>query len=185
MNFTIAPVPEKASGSLCGNANSGNRTDQFGNWNFRPSQRSLRQRSAMRCRSSTRCGNPRCLSRWLIVSPAWPPPTTSVSTCSTGMALALAATGGLHGGADDPAPERGKIALFGAEAAIDQIPAHALGHAERKRRHQPSGGEVVVDIGANAHGNAEAVDRGLQRLAIKLKLRSARGHAGDAGGAQP
>ena len=71
------------------------------------------------------------------------------------------------------------------EAAIDQIPAHALGHAQRKRRDQPSGGEIVVDIGADAHRDAEAVDGGLQRLAVKLKLRSARRDACDAGGLQP
>src|SRR5262249_52079999 len=99
-----------------------------------------------------------------MVSPAWPPPITSVSTRSTGMAHALAAAGRLGSRAHDPAPERGKVALLGAKTAIDQIPAHALGHAERKRRDQASGGEIVVDIGSDAHGDAEPVDRGLQRL---------------------
>src|SRR4029077_21074923 len=31
---------------------------------------------------------------------------------------------------DDPAPERGKVALAGLEAAIEQVPAHALRHGE-------------------------------------------------------
>src|SRR6266581_6471683 len=96
-----------------------------------------------------------------MTSPAWPPPITSVSIASAGMARALAAGGGLGRGADDPAPERGKVALGGAEVAIDQIPAHALGHAQGKRRDQSSGGEIVVDIGADTHRDTEAVDRGL------------------------
>src|SRR5260370_9904514 len=100
-----------------------------------------------------------------MTSPAWPPPITSVSICSTGMALAPGAAGGLGCGADDPAPERGKIALPGAEVAIDQIPAHALGHAERKRRDQPSRGQVVVDIGADAHPNAQPAHVRLHRPA--------------------
>src|SRR5436190_14998371 len=99
-----------------------------------------------------------------MVSPAWPPPITSVSMRSAGMAHALAAAGRLCRGAHDPAPERGKIALLGAKTAIDQIPAHALGHAHTKRRDQPPGGEIVIDIRANAHGDAEPVDCGLQRL---------------------
>src|SRR5882724_4550205 len=170
MNLMISPVPANASGSSCGKGKSGSRTDQLGNWKRRLSQRSLRQRSAMRWRSSTRCGRPRCFSRWLMVSPAWPPPMTSVSMRSTGMARCLATAGRLRRGAHDPAPERGEIALLGAKTAIDQVPAHALRHAERKRRDQPPGGEVVVDIGADAHGDAEAVDGGLQRLAVELKL---------------
>src|ERR1700681_3458143 len=178
MNFTIASVPEKASGSSCRNENSGSRTEQFGNWNFSPSQRSLRQRSAMRCRSSTRCERPRCLSLWLITSPAWPPPMISVLTCSTGMAQSLAdglaERGRSRGGADDPAPERGEVTLPGLKTAIDQIPAHALRHRQGKGRDQPSGGEVVFDVGPNAHRHAEPVDRGLQRLPVKLKLRPAR-----------
>ena len=94
----------------------------------RPSVRcaSVRRSGA---RSSTRCESPRSFSRWLITSPAWPPPITSVSIFSSGMSLAPAARGGLCRGADDPAPERGEIALPGAEAAIDQIPAHAFRHA--------------------------------------------------------
>src|SRR5580765_8568811 len=103
-----------------------------------------------------------------MASPAWPPPITSVSIRSAGMARALASGGGPGRGADDPAPEGGKIALGGAEVAIDQVPA-PLGHGQRKRRDQSSGGEVVVDIGADAHRNPEAVDRGLQRLAVELK----------------
>src|SRR5215475_13165038 len=99
-----------------------------------------------------------------MVRPAWPPPMTSVSTRSTGMARRPAAAGRLRRGAHDPAPEGGEVALLGAKTAIDQVPAHALGDAERKRRDQPSGGEIVVDIGADAHGNPEPVDRGLQRL---------------------
>src|ERR1700736_3640321 len=82
--------------------------------------------------------------------------------------------GGSRRGADDPAPERGEIALLGLEAAIDQIPAHAFRYAQGKRRHQPSGGEVVVDVGPDAHRNAQSVDRGLQRVAVILNLRSPR-----------
>src|SRR6202011_3990773 len=98
---------------------------------------------------------------------------------------ASASPGRLGRGTDDPAPERGEIALLGAEAAIDQVPAHALRDTQRKRRDQPAGGEVVVDIGADAHGDAEAVDRGLQRLAVELELEAARSQACDAGGLQP
>ena len=99
---------------------------------------------------------------------------------------AALAPGGRHrGGAHDPAAEGGEVALLGPERAIDQVPAHALGHRQRKRRDQPAGGEVVVDIGADAHGDAEPVDGGLQRLAVELELRSARGDAADARGLQP
>src|SRR5437868_15134827 len=120
-----------------------------------------------------------------MASPAWPPPMISVSTCSAAMALAFSASGWLRRRADNPAPEGGKVALLGAKAAIDQVPAHALGHAQGKRRDQPPGGEVVVDIGADAHGNAEPVDRGLQRLAIELEFRPARGESRHLGGLQP
>ena len=54
-----------------------------------------------------------------------------------------------------------------------------------ERRHQPAGGEVVVDIGPDAHGDAEPVGGGLQGLAVILQLRSARGDARDAGAFQP
>src|SRR3954464_6952380 len=104
-----------------------------------------------------------------MTSPAWPPPITSVSICSVGMARTLAARGGLGRGADDPAPEGGEIALRGAEVAIDQIPAHALGHAQGKRRDQSPRGEIIVNIGPDAHRNPEAVGRGLQRLAVILQ----------------
>ena len=90
-----------------------------------------------------------------------------------------------RGGADDPAPERGEVALLGPEGAIDQVPAHALRHAERERRHQPPGGEVVVDIGPDAHRDARARRRRPAAPGRKLKLRSARGDARDAGGLQP
>src|SRR6266480_2722107 len=103
-----------------------------------------------------------------MASPAWPPPMIRVGTCSIGMAPAPAACGRSRGCANDPAPERGEIALLGLEAAIDQIPAHAFRHAQRKRRYQPSGGEIVVDVGPDAHRNAQAVDGGLQRLAVEL-----------------
>src|SRR5947207_14697121 len=188
MNAIISADDAKASGSVCGNEKSGSRTDQFGNWNFSPSQRSLLQRSAIRCRSSTRCFKLRCLSRWLIVSPAWPPPMISVWTCSTGMAnLAdeLAARGRSRRGVDDPSPECGEIALPGLKTAIDQIPAHALRHRQGKRRDQPSGSEVVVDVRPNTHRHTQPVGRGLQRLAVILKLRPARGHARDAGSLEP
>ncbi len=34
-------------------------------------------------------------------------------------------------------------------------------HAERKRRHQPAGGEIVVDVGPDPHRDPEPVARGL------------------------
>ena len=43
---------QKPSGSVCGKGKSGSFTDQLGNWKRRPSQRSVRQRSAMRARST-------------------------------------------------------------------------------------------------------------------------------------
>src|SRR5579871_2323859 len=92
-----------------------------------------------------------------MVRPAWPPPMMSVGTRSICMASGLAACRRPGGGAHDPAAERSKIALLGLEAAIDQVPAHALGHREREWRDQPPGRKVVVDIGADAHGNAEPV----------------------------
>src|SRR5579859_5507190 len=101
-----------------------------------------------------------------MVSPAWPPPITSVSIASTGMALRCFARRGLRRRANNPAAERGEIALLDLKAAIDQIPAHALRHRQRERRRQPSGGEVVVDIGPDAHGDAEPVGGRLQRLAV-------------------
>src|SRR3954452_15603292 len=63
-------------------------------------------------------------------------------------------------GADDPAPECDKIALVALEAASDQIPAHTLRHGQREWCDQPTGGEVIVDIGPNAHGDAKPVERG-------------------------
>src|ERR1700742_1289943 len=109
---------------------------------------------------------------------------TSVSTLSAGMAL-LALRGRLGGGADDPAAEGGEIALLGAEAAIDQVPAHAFRDAQRKRRNKPARDEVIVDIGADAHGDAEPVDSRLQGVAVILKLRAARGDARQASSFQP
>src|SRR5438874_11754787 len=124
-----------------------------------------------------------------MTSPAWPPPMMRVWTCSTGMALSpaneLAARGRSRRGVDNPAPERGEIALLGTKTAIDQIPAHALRHRQRKRRDQPSGGEIIVDIGPNAHGNTEPINRSLQRLAVILKFGSARDHPRHAGRLQP
>src|SRR5438105_11044887 len=97
----------------------------------------------------------------------------------------LAARGWRSGCADDPAPERDEIALLALEASIDQIPAHALGHAKRERRDQPSRGEIVVDIGPDAHGDAEPIDGCLQRLAVISKLGSARGDTREPGSLQP
>src|SRR4029079_5510213 len=37
MKATISADVANASGAFCGNGKSGNRTDQFGNWNFSPS----------------------------------------------------------------------------------------------------------------------------------------------------
>src|SRR5947209_7350025 len=55
---------------------------RFGNWKVSESQRSLRQRSAMRPRSRTMCSRPSRLRWWLIDNPAWPPPMITVSTRS-------------------------------------------------------------------------------------------------------
>src|SRR5437764_135186 len=85
----------------------------------------------------------------------------------------LAARRRLRRGTNDPAPEACEIALLALEAAIDQIPAHAFRHRQCKRRHQSPGGNVVVDIGPDAHGDAEPVDGGLQCLAVISELRSA------------
>src|SRR6476469_6000883 len=101
------------------------------------------------------------------------------------MARRLALAGRLRRGADDPAPERGEVALLGPVAAIDQIPAHALGHRGREGSDKPSGGEVVVDIGPDAHGDAEPVAGGLQRLAVVLEFRAACGNARGARRLQP
>src|ERR1700742_3169869 len=99
--------------------------------------------------------------------------------------MALALRGRLGRGTDDPAAESGEVALLGAVAAIDQVPAHALGYRGREGRNKPAGSEIVVDIGPDAHGDAEPVGRGLQRLTIILKLSTACGDAGNAGGFQP
>src|SRR4051812_34619141 len=104
---------------------------------------------------------------------------------SAGTASVLAARGRQSRGADDPAAEGGEIALVGLEAAIEQVPAHALRHRQRKGRDEPAGGEVVVDVWADAHGDAEAVARRLQRLAVILEFEAARGDAASARGLQP
>src|ERR1700716_2966549 len=79
----------------------------------------------------------------------------NAASCSTGMAVnladELAARGGSGCCADDPAPKRGEIALLGLKTSIDQIPTHAFRHRQCKRCDQPSGGEVVVDVGVAAH----------------------------------
>jgi hypothetical protein len=48
----LAP-PSRRVRLACENAKSGRLPDQFGNWNFNPSPRSLRQRSAIRARLPT------------------------------------------------------------------------------------------------------------------------------------
>ena len=101
--------------------------------------------------------------------------------CPTGLGVPC----GACRGADDPAPERGEIALLVTKIAIDQIPAHALRHRQRKRRYQPPGGKIVVDIGPNAHRDTEPVDGGLQRLAVELEFLAARRQPRDPGGFQP
>src|SRR5262249_23751457 len=83
--LTISSLVANALGSACGNGKSGNRIDQLGNWNRRPSHRSVRQRSAIRCLSTTIFGQPLWLSIWLIASPAWPPPIIKVSINSVRM----------------------------------------------------------------------------------------------------
>src|ERR1700756_5649549 len=114
-----------------------------------------------------------------MVSRAGPPPMINVSIDSSAMALRFPrlARSRSGRGAHDPAPECCEIALLALKTAIDQIPAHALWHGERERRDQPSCRKVIVDIGADAHGDAETVGSRLQRLAVILKFGAARGHA--------
>ena len=68
---------------------AGKRSCQAGPLATSESQRSLRQRSAMRLRSSTRCGTSRLLRCSLMATPAWPAPMISVSTFSTVMPVPL------------------------------------------------------------------------------------------------
>src|SRR4051812_28475112 len=76
-----------------------------------------------------------------------------------------------RGGAHDPGAEGLKCRLVTPALAIDQIPVLAFRHRLRERRDQPARVEVVVDIGADAHGDADAVGGRLQRLAVKFELR--------------
>ncbi len=80
-----APSTAKPSGSRSANSSPGNRSCQAGPFATRESQRSERQRSAMRCRSSTRCGTPYPFRCSLIATPAWPAPTTRTSICWLGI----------------------------------------------------------------------------------------------------
>src|SRR5581483_10282942 len=108
-------------GAPSGYGKSGSFTDQFGNWKCRPSQRSLRQRSATRLRSTTRCGRPRLLSMWLMASPACPPPMISVSTRSLTTAKSLL---------------RGLRHRFGLAPGA---PFDELLHDDEERRHEQHG----------------------------------------------
>src|SRR5215472_8394343 len=82
---TILLAGAKPSGSTSVNVRVGNRSCQAGPLATSESHLSERQRSAIRDRSRMRCG----IARWrrwpLIASPAWPPPTMSVSIFSTDM----------------------------------------------------------------------------------------------------
>ncbi len=79
MNATTSSRVEKPSGCGPSYGCPGSARLQLGNWKWSESHRSLRQRSATRPRSSTTWARPRRLSWWLIASPAWPPPTITVS----------------------------------------------------------------------------------------------------------
>src|SRR5579862_1171327 len=82
---TISAAEGKPSGSLSENSRLGNLSCQAGPLATRESHLSERHRSAIRCRSTMRCGSS-CLVRCsLIASPAWPPPMMSVLTFSTDM----------------------------------------------------------------------------------------------------
>src|SRR5215475_15888589 len=70
---------------MLANARPGKRSCQAGPFATRESHLSERQRSAIRCRSTTRCSTPRLLRCSLMARPACPPPMTSVSTFSTDM----------------------------------------------------------------------------------------------------
>src|SRR3954447_3594279 len=70
----------------------------------------------------------------------------------------------------DPGTEGLKCGLVAAPLAIDQIPMLAFRHRLRERRDQPARVEVVVDIRADAHGDADAVGGRLQSLAVKFEL---------------
>src|SRR5262245_21198960 len=85
-------------------------------------------------------------------------------------------------GLNQPLPERGKVALILPELAIHQIPLLALGHGEREARDQPAGADVIVDVGPDAHGDADTIGRSLQRLTVVLKLRTLGGEPCHAGG---
>ena len=67
----------------------GNRSCQAGPFATSESQRSDRQRSAMRWRSRTRCCTSQALRCSLIARPACPPPTTSTSTISLDISTPL------------------------------------------------------------------------------------------------
>ena len=57
----------------------------------------------------------------------------------------------------DPVSERGKPRHSRLPSAIDQVPLKAFGNGACKRRNQPPGCDVVVDVGPDAHGNADAI----------------------------
>jgi len=73
--------------------------------------------------------------------------------------------------------EYGQRRVRRAIGVVHQIPPASLAHRQRERCDQPPRGEVVIDIGPDAHGDADAIRRRLLRLAVKVEDR--------AGGAQP
>ena len=79
----MSSLEAKLSGSMPSKVRLGKRSCQAGPLATSESQRSERQRSAIRCRSTTRWGTPSRVRCSLMASPAWPPPITSVSICVT------------------------------------------------------------------------------------------------------
>src|SRR5262249_2661356 len=57
----------------------------------------------------------------------------------------------------DPSPKSPKGLLVPTRVPIDQIPMLALGYGVGKRRDQPAGFDVVIDVRAYSHGDADAV----------------------------
>src|SRR5581483_8042820 len=62
--------------------------------------------------------------------------------------------------------------LLAAKLAEHQIPSLGLRHREAEWGDQPPGREIVVDVRADADRDTDAVDRGLQRMAVIFEQRS-------------
>ena len=86
---TTCSLEANPSGSRS-NSSPGKRSCHAGPFATSESQRSERHRSAMRCRSRTRCDTSQALRCSLIARPAWPPPTISTSTASFDILAPLA-----------------------------------------------------------------------------------------------